>query len=83
MPPQALQKFQQELYISYSQMFTYLNCSLKYQFQYVEQRPAERISSALPLGKMIHSVLETYYREVKEHGLPPQLERLLMLFEGC
>ncbi len=80
MTPQALRQLQQELYISYSQMFTYLNCSLKYQFQYVEQRPAERISSALPFGRMIHSVLETYYREVKEHGHPPQLERLLMLF---
>lgn len=80
MTPQALQQIQEELYISYSQIFTYLNCSLKYQFQYVEQRPAERISSALPFGKMTHSILEIYYREVKEHAHPPQLERLLSLF---
>jgi len=80
MTPQALQQLQEELYISYSQIFTYLNCSLKYQFQYVEQRSAERITSALPFGKMTHSVLEVYYREVKEHGHPPQLERLLTLF---
>ncbi len=36
---QAFQAFQSELHISYSQIFTYLACSLKYQFQYVEQRP--------------------------------------------
>jgi putative RecB family exonuclease len=81
MKPQALQQIQEELYISYSQIFTYLNCSLKYMFQYLEQRPQERISSALPFGKMIHSVLETYYREVKEHGHPPQLDRILTLFQ--
>ena len=78
---QALQQIQEELYVSYSQIFTYLNCSLKYQFQYVEQRPAERMSSALPFGKTMHSVLENYYRDIKEHDHPPQLERLLMLFK--
>lgn len=80
MPNPALQQLQEDLHISHSQIFSYLNCSLKYKFQYVEQRPAERLSSALPLGKMIHSVLETYYRETKEHGKPPTLEKLLILF---
>ena len=77
----ALQQLQEDLHISHSQIFSYLNCSLKYKFQYVEQRPAERLSSALPLGKMIHSVLETYYRGTKDHGQPPTLEKLLTLFE--
>jgi putative RecB family exonuclease len=81
MKPQALQQIQEELYISYSQIFTYLNCSLKYQFQYLEQRPAERLSSALPFGKMIHSVLEKYYRGMKGTGEPPLIEKLLSLFE--
>lgn len=78
---QALQQIQAELYVSFSQIFTYLNCSLKYQFQYLEQRPAERMSSSLPFGKEIHNVLENYYREVKEYGHPPQLERLLTVFK--
>lgn len=78
---QAFQQIQEELYISYSQIFTYLNCSLKYQFQYVEQRPAERISSALPFGKTTHTVLETYYRSVQKFGVIPQLNELLTLFE--
>jgi len=81
MKPQALQQIQEELYLSYSQIFTYLNCSLKYHFQYLEQRPIERLSSALPFGKMIHSVLETYYRGIKDTGEPPVLEKLTTLFE--
>ncbi len=81
MTPQAHKQIQEELYISYSQIFTYQSCSLKYQFQYVEQRPQERISSALPFGRVIHSVLDVYYREVKETGNPPPVERLLTLLK--
>ena len=47
---QKLQLLTEELYISYSQIFTYLACSLKYKFQYVENRPYERISINLPFG---------------------------------
>ncbi len=81
MTPLAIQEIQQELYISNSQIFTYQNCSLKYQYQYIEQRPVERLSSALIFGKQIHSVLEVYYREVKQHHQAPALPRLLELFK--
>ncbi len=53
---------EERLHISYSQIFTYLHCSLKYRFQYVEARPPERISVALPFGTAIHSALELFYR---------------------
>ncbi len=43
--------------------------------------PQERISSALPFGRVIHSILETYYRGIKDAGEPPLLEKLLTLFE--
>lgn len=61
MKQQAVQSVQDELYISNSQIFCYQNCSLKYKFQYLEQCPAERISSALIFGKQIHSILEFYF----------------------
>lgn len=77
----AILEIQKELYISNSQIFTYQNCSLKYQYQYIEQRPVERLSSALIFGKQIHSVLEVYYREVKQHNQAPALPRLLELFK--
>jgi putative RecB family exonuclease len=44
---QALTSFSQDLYVSHNQIFTYLNCSLKYRFHYVEKRKPERISIAL------------------------------------
>ena len=47
---QVYQQFKEDLYISYSQVFVYLTCSLKYKFMYVEKRPHERLSVALPFG---------------------------------
>ena len=78
---QALQDFQSELHISYSQIFTYLACSLKYQFQYVEQRPHERVSIALMFGSAIHSAIERYYRSLKENGVPDLLWQIQDFFQ--
>jgi len=77
---QALQAFQSELHISYSQIFTYLACSLKYKFQYVEQRPHEQVSIPLPMGSAIHSAIERYYRSLKENGVPDPLWQIQDLF---
>jgi len=78
---QNLKEYRDELHISHSQIFTYLSCSLKYQFQYVEQRPPERISLALPFGKAIHAGIERYYRSVMETGAPADLDVISTLFE--
>ncbi|MBI9093193.1 MAG: PD-(D/E)XK nuclease family protein, partial [Desulfobacterium sp.] len=75
------QAFQSELHISYSQIFTYLACSLKYQFQYVEQRPHEHVSIALPFGSAIHSAIECYHLSIVENGVPYSLWQLQDLFE--
>lgn len=58
----ALQREFQGLHLSYSQIFTYLACSLKYQFRYVLGRPPERIGVSLPFGTAVHKALERYYR---------------------
>ena len=79
----TLQSFNQELHISHSQIFTYLNCSLKYKFQYIEGKPMERISIALPFGGAIHSAIEMYYRSLKNHGSAETLEALCERFETC
>lgn len=78
---QAYQAFQSELHISYSQIFTYLACSLKYKFQYVEQRLHERVSIALMFGSAIHSAIERYYRSLKDNGVPDPLWQIQDLFE--
>ncbi len=77
---QAFQVFQSELHISYSQIFTYLACSQKYKFQYVEQRPHERISIALPLGSAIHFAIQRYYQGLKRNGVPEPLWQIQDLF---
>jgi len=78
---QALQEFKSELHISHSQIFTYLNCSLKYRFMYCEGRPPEHISVALPFGSAIHMSLERYYRSLKDKGIHEPLSILEELFE--
>ena len=79
MTPQAVQSIRDQLHLSHSQLFTYLNCSLKYKYQYVEARPAERISIALPFGKSIHRSIEHYYKSLKD-GTPVQLGMLETIF---
>jgi putative RecB family exonuclease len=77
---QALEKFTEELYLSYSQIFMYLNYSIKYRFSYVEQRPAERVSIALPFGRALHKALERCYRTLKDSGRVEPLGVLQNLF---
>jgi len=80
---QALQLLKEGLHISYSQIFTYLACSLKYKFQYVENRSYERISVNLPFGGAMHIVVERYYRTLKEKNTTEPLKVLEELFEDC
>lgn len=66
---QSAQEFEQELYISYSQIFTYMNCSLKYRFQYLENKPYERVSIAPIFGSAIHAAIERHYRGLKNNHI--------------
>ena len=79
---QALSSFSQDLYVSHSQIFTYLNCSLNYRFRYVEKRKPERISIALPFGSAIHSTMELFYRSLKAGRNKEPLNALLETFEA-
>ena len=78
---EALQEMKNELHVSHSQIFTYLNCSLKYRFMYVEARPQERVGIALPFGTAIHASLERYYRTLKARGVREPLGVILNYFE--
>jgi putative RecB family exonuclease len=72
-----------ELHISHSQIANYLNCSLRYRFQYVEHRPQERVSIALPFGGAIHAAVEMFYRAIKNTGRVEAVEALHQRFEDC
>jgi len=80
---QALQSFNQELHISFSQIFCFTTCPLKHRFQYVEGRPPERISIVLPFGSAIHSAIEMAYLALKNHGRTEPLEALCERFDTC
>ena len=80
---EALQSFNEELHISYSQIFCFTSCPLKHRFQYVEGRPPERTSIALIVGSAIHSGIEMAYTALKNHGRTEPLEALCERFETC
>jgi putative RecB family exonuclease len=80
---QTLKLFKEGLHISWSQIFVYQSCSLRFKFQYVESRPYERISVNLPFGSSIHTALERYYRSIKDKGAIEPLSVLEELFTDC
>jgi len=74
-PEQAdkLRDFREDLHISHSQIFTYLNCSLKYYFSYVEGRMPEHRPAAMLFGSAIHAAIARYYKGVLKKGKPEPL----------
>lgn len=70
----------ESLYISHSQISTYLACSLKYRFRYVEKRERERLSIALPMGTAIHSAVERHYNTLMAKGAAEDPKILKDLF---
>jgi len=77
---EALQQYQNQLHISHSQIFCYLACSLKYQFQYVQKSAPQHLSVALPFGKAIHQAIEKYYQSVMDTGEGAPVEIMQELF---
>jgi putative RecB family exonuclease len=73
---QKLKDFRAELHISHSQIFTYLNCSLKYNLSYVRGRIPERRPEALLLGSALHAGIARYYWGIGKYGHPEPLSLL-------
>ena len=78
-----LEEIRNELHMSFSQISKFLNCSLSYFFHYVECRPQERISIALPFGSAIHAAVALYYRSLKAHGQIEPIQSLCDRFVDC
>ena len=77
---QQLKVLTAQLHISHNQIATYLACSLKYRYRYVERRPPERQGIALPFGIAIHNAAEHFYRTLRDTGFPAPLAYLTELF---
>ena len=68
-------------HLSSSQINLYLNCSLKYKFNYIDRLPKPFKSSGLVFGSAIHSVLSWFHNE-KMNGNGVTLERLYRIFDA-
>ncbi len=82
MSKEAIQSLRKQLHISHSQLFTYLNCSLKFWFMYVQKLPKENSSIALHFGTAIHSAIEILYLSLKETGKKPPLSLMEAAFSS-
>ncbi len=69
-----------QLHISFSQIWTWLNCGLKFRFQYVEGIPAEHVSINLLFGSAIHKALERYYLDIMTTGEGPDFSVVQAVF---
>jgi len=67
-------------YLSPSQINLYIQCSLKYKYQYIDQIPKPFKPSGLAFGSAIHSAIEWFHKErMKKREV--SLEKLLKIFE--
>ena len=67
-------------HLSNSQINLYSLCSLKYKFQYIDEKPRPFKPSALALGSAVHSALSWFHR-MKMNGNKVKLEDFLKIFD--
>ena len=66
--------------LSASQINLYIQCSLKYKFQYIDHLPRPFKSSALAFGSVVHSTLDFFHKQ-KSRGNGVTLDKLLKIFD--
>jgi len=70
-----------QLHISYSQLFTYTLCPMKYAHNYVWATPAENRPLNMIFGKAIHAAAEKYYKCIQETGKALPLKEMELAFD--
>jgi len=53
-------------HLSYSQIYTYLSCPLKYRFHYIDRIEPPFVSAALAFGSCIHEAVGSFYQSCLE-----------------
>lgn len=67
-------------HLSASQINLYLQCSLKYRYQYVDKLPKPFKSSGLAFGSVLHSTLDFFHKQkIKGNGVT--LDKILKIFD--
>jgi putative RecB family exonuclease len=67
-------------YVSWSQLSTFRQCPLRYQFRYLDRVEPEFVSSALLVGSSLHSAIEHHHRQQLETDDTVSLDELLEAF---
>jgi len=57
-----MKTLQDQDHLSYSQINTYLTCSLRYKFQYVDEIPPAFTTAALAFGSAIHEAVASFHQ---------------------
>lgn len=70
------------LYVSVSQLKTYLRCPRQYELRYVRGEKPESVAVALVLGAAVHAALASYYTGLRD-GAVLGLEDMLEVFAGA
>lgn len=70
-----IEEMRQKPHVSFSQIQTYLSCSLKYKFSYIDKVKPDFHPLSFVFGSSIHKVLAEYYQNLLE-GNPSTLESL-------
>jgi putative RecB family exonuclease len=68
-------------HLSASQLTLYLQCSLKYRFQYLDKLPKPFKPAGLAFGSVIHSALDWFHKQ-KVNGNGVTLEMLIKIFDA-
>jgi CRISPR/Cas system-associated exonuclease Cas4 (RecB family) len=68
-------------HLSNSQISLYLQCSLKYKFNYIDELPKPFKPAGLAWGSVIHSALSWFHKQ-RMAGKPVTLEKLYKIFEA-
>src|SRR3989337_389235 len=68
-------------HLSSSSINLYLQCSLKYKFQYIDLLPKPFKSAGLAFGSVIHSTLSWFHKE-KMNGNGVTIERLFRILDA-
>ncbi len=76
-------KMPEGLYISVSQVKSYLRCPRQYELHYIRGEPPAFVPVALVFGSAIHSALAGYYGEIKATGEPLRRDLLLDVFRDA
>ena len=77
-----IENLKEKPHVSYSAFSTFLSCSLKYYFRYIERAEVERTSVSLPFGRAFHAVLSERARKGADFTVEDAKEDFAVYFRG-